>query len=140
MDISNNQIVKSSCRICYNNCGVLIHIENGNPIKIEGDPQNPMNKGKLCQKGYASLEFLNHPDRLKHPLIRDGEKGSGKWKTVSWDEALETVADQLKRVSDAYGKESVVFLRGASKGRSDDFHSCFSPPSIDRFDIDFRLR
>ena len=126
MDILSNQIVKSSCRICYNNCGVLIHIENGNPIKIEGDPENPMNKGKLCVKGYASLELLNHPDRLKHPLIRDGEKGSGKWKTVSWDEALETVADQLKRVSDAYGKESVVFLRGASKGLSDDFGARFT--------------
>lgn len=125
MDISSNQIVKSSCRLCYNNCGVLIHIENGNPVKIEGDPQNPMNKGKLCQKGYASLEFLNHPDRLKFPLIRDGERGTCKWKSITWEEALETVAAQFKQVSNIFGKEAVVFLRGASKGISDDFAARF---------------
>jgi anaerobic selenocysteine-containing dehydrogenase len=70
--------VKSTCGICFNNCGVLIQVENGRPTRIKGDPQSPVNRGSLCKKGLASLEYLNSPHRLKYPLKRIGEKGSGK--------------------------------------------------------------
>ncbi len=96
-----------------------VHMEAGIPVKVEGDPENPMNKGKLCQKGYAALELLNHPDRLKHPLQRKGERGAGKWERITWDQALESTAKRLNQVSNQYGKEAVVILRGASKGLSD---------------------
>jgi anaerobic selenocysteine-containing dehydrogenase len=134
MDKLDNQIVRSTCRICYNSCGVLIHLENGKPIKVEGDPHNPMSKGRLCPKGLASLEYLNHPDRLKHPLKRAGERGDGKWQRISWDEALETVATELSRARERYGVLSVVFMRGASKGSPDDymarFANIFGSPNI----------
>ena len=134
MNPLGNSIVRSSCRICYNSCGVLIHMEDGRPVRIEGDPQNPLNKGKLCQKGYASLEYLNHPDRLTHPLKRTGKRGSDNWEKVIWDEALETVADQFNKTAELYGKEGVVFLRGASKGLADDlsarFVNIFGTPNI----------
>ncbi len=134
MNPLENSIVRSSCRICYNSCGVLIHMTDGKPVRIEGDPQNPMNKGKLCQKGYASLEYLNHPGRLTHPLKRIGKRGSDHWKKITWDEALETVADQFNKTAKQYGKEGVVFLRGASKGLADDlsarFVNIFGTPNI----------
>ncbi|MCP4630459.1 MAG: molybdopterin-dependent oxidoreductase [bacterium] len=120
-----NKVIRTSCRFCYNNCGMLVHMEAGIPVKAEGDPENPMNKGKLCQKGYAALELLNHPDRLKHPLQRKGERGEGKWERITWDQALETIAKRLNRISTQYGKEAVVILRGASKGLSDDFMARF---------------
>jgi len=134
MNVSGNQIARSTCRICYNSCGVLIHLEEGKPIKVEGDPQNPMSKGRLCPKGCASLEYLYHPDRLKQPLKRMGKRGDGDWQKITWDEALETVAGELKKASERYGLLSVVFLRGASKGLSDDyiarFANIFGTPNI----------
>jgi anaerobic selenocysteine-containing dehydrogenase len=87
--------VKSTCGICFNNCGVLVQIKSGRAVKIKGDPQSPVNKGTLCKMGLASLEYLNSPHRLKHPLKRIGENGSGKWQRISWDEALSVVADEM---------------------------------------------
>ena len=56
--------VKSTCGICFNNCGVLIQVEKGRAAKIKGDPQSPVNKDSLCKKGLASLEYLNSPNRF----------------------------------------------------------------------------
>ncbi len=128
------QTVRSTCRLCYNSCGVLVHIEAGKPVAIKGDPQNPMSKGRLCSKGLASLEYLNHPDRLKYPLKRRGKRGEGRWQTISWDEALETVATGLNKAKKNYGVLSVIFFRGASKGLPDDylarFANLFGSPNI----------
>ena len=85
----SEQIVKTTCGICQCGCGVLVHLDNVKPLKIEGDLDSPVNKGILCTKGVASLEYLNHSDRLKHPLRREGERGEGKWERVFWDEALD---------------------------------------------------
>jgi len=128
------RIVKSICRICYNSCGVQIHLKDNVPFKVEGDPENPMNKGVLCPKGYASLEYMNHPDRLRYPLKRVGPKGKGRWDRISWDEALENVAQGLNKVKERYGVLATVFIRGASKGLSDDmlarFANVFGSPNI----------
>ena len=125
MQHQQSKIIRTSCRFCYNNCGMLVHMKAGIPVSVEGDPANPMNKGKLCQKGYAALELLNHPDRLKHPLQRKGKRGENNWERITWDQALETVANRLNQVSAVHGKEAVVILRGASKGLSDDFMARF---------------
>jgi anaerobic selenocysteine-containing dehydrogenase len=108
--------VKSTCGICFNNCGVLIQVENGRPTRIKGDPQSPVNKGSLCKKGLASLEYLNSPHRLKYPLKRMGEKSSGKWERISWDEALSLVADEMIRAKEDHGPETVAFIDGSAKG------------------------
>jgi anaerobic selenocysteine-containing dehydrogenase len=118
--------IRSTCRLCYNNCGVLIHTEGGRPVKVEGDPQNPMSKGRLCPKGMASLEYLYHPDRLKFPVKRAGDRGKGEWQRISWDEALEAVSIGLMRTKEKYGPLSIVFFRGASKGLPDDYFARFA--------------
>ncbi|GAI52644.1 unnamed protein product, partial [marine sediment metagenome] len=137
-------IIKSTCGLCQIGCGVLAHIKGGEVTKVEGDPDNPLNKGVLCAKGLASLEYLYHHDRLKHPLRRAGERGDGKWQQVSWDEALDAVANQLIKARDNYGAESVAFIHGAAKGLQESYltrlayafgtpnvvwqgHICFSP-------------
>ncbi len=126
MNLPSEAIVKSTCRLCYNNCGVRIQVKEGRPFKITGDPDNPFNRGKLCPKGAASLEYLTHPDRLTTPLKRTGSRGSGKWSEIDWDEALETVAEGLNQAKKNYGVQSVVFIRGASKGLSDSYLSRFA--------------
>ena len=87
--------VRSTCNICHRGCGVLIHMEDNQPVGIEGDPQSPVNEGRLCIKGQAALELLHHPDRLKYPLKRTGERGEGHWQQIPWDEALGIIADRI---------------------------------------------
>jgi anaerobic selenocysteine-containing dehydrogenase len=114
-----NGMVKTTCAICVSDCGVLAHVENGKITRIEGNPDSPTSRGTLCRKGLASLEFLNHPHRLKHPLRRSGERGGGRWERISWDEALDALADKMNKAKAEYGPESVVWLRGAAKGMQD---------------------
>ncbi len=116
-----NGVVKSTCGLCQNGCGVLVHLTNGRVIKVDGDPDSPVNKGKLCAKGLASLEYLYHPDRLKYPLRRIGERGKDKWQQISWDEALSIIANELIKEKDNFGAESVAFIQGAEKGFTDRF-------------------
>jgi anaerobic selenocysteine-containing dehydrogenase len=124
--MATDELVASVCDICMAGCGVLIHLSDGKPVKVEGDPDYPVNKGVLCPLGMASLEILNHPDRLKHPLKRVGERGSGKWKQISWDEALDTIAAELSKAKEKCGAESVVLIRGGAKGYQDQYQARFA--------------
>ncbi|MFC2067596.1 molybdopterin-dependent oxidoreductase [Chloroflexota bacterium] len=122
----SKRIVTSTCPYCVFHCGVLAHVTKGRVIRIEGDPCNPVNRGVLCVKALASLEYLYHPDRLKHPLKRIGEKGEGKWQQLSWDEALGSIASELIKVRDDYGAESVAIISGAYGGLRDNYLKRFS--------------
>jgi len=115
------KVVRSKCGFCYAGCGILIHVENGKPVKIEGDPESPVNKGLLCEKALASLEYLYHPERLRHPLKRKGNRGEGKWQKISWDEALGLISERLRSNKKNSGAESVVFIQGAAKGLQETF-------------------
>jgi len=129
------EVVKSACVACQAGCGILVHLRNGNIVKVEGDPESPFNHGRLCLKGQTALEHLYHPDRLKYPLRRSGERGSGKWDRISWDEALDEVAQALKNSKETYGPESVVFIRGSFRGGYEGGHvgrlgNVFGAPNI----------
>ena len=127
-------MLRSTCGLCQIGCGIIVHMDNGRVSKIEGDPDNPLNQGKLCLKGHASLEYLYHPERLQQPLKRLGERGEGKWLPISWEEALDKVANELTKTKDKYGAASVVFIRGAAKGPHDEyltrFANAFGSPNI----------
>jgi anaerobic selenocysteine-containing dehydrogenase len=114
--MATKRVIKTACVVCQAGCGLLVHIENGEIVQITGDPESPVNRGKLCVKGEASLGRVHHPARLKYPLRRTGERGSGRWERISWNEALDKVADQLLQAKTAHGPESVVFMRGSFKG------------------------
>jgi len=128
------RIIRTTCGICQIGCGVLAHISDDRVLRIEGDPDHPLNRGKLCPKGMASLEYLYHPDRLKQPLKRVGKRGEGKWSSIRWDEAFDIIARRLIENKERYGAESVVFMRGAAKGLQDDyltrFANVFGSPNI----------
>jgi len=116
------QIVKSACGMCQTGCGILVQLDGARIQKISGDPDSPINKGRLCPKGAASLEYLNHPGRLKNPLKRQGPRGGGSWREISWDEALDTVAENLLKTKAAFGPEGLVFIRGSFKGGYEGAH------------------
>ena len=101
-------VVKSHCRMCHGGCGVLVYLKNGIIEKIAGDPDCPINHGTLCSKGIGSTQLVYHPDRLTYPVRRVGSKGSGKWERISWDEALDIIAEKILYYKDTFGAESIV--------------------------------
>lgn len=128
-----DSVVKSHCRMCHGGCGVLVYTKNGRVEKIAGDPDCPINHGTLCSKGLASAQLAYHPDRLTYPVKRLGPKGSGRWERISWDEALDTIAERLIRYRDEFGAESVVL--GYGTGRENEaviyrFANLFGTPNV----------
>ncbi len=108
-------VVRSHCRMCHGGCGVLVYTRNGKAVKIAGDPDCPINHGTLCSKGIASTQLAYHPDRLTYPVRRIGPKASGKWERMSWDEALDTVAERIVHYKDQNGAESIVMGYGTGR-------------------------
>ena len=90
------------CRECPAGCGVLAKNRDGRVVKVEGNPDHPVNQGALCGRGQASVQALYHPDRFNGPQRRDGDA----LKTVGWDEAIKTVSDRIGGA------------RGAGKGKA----------------------
>jgi thiosulfate reductase/polysulfide reductase chain A len=113
---ANGELVqhfKAVCRMCHGGCGTIVEMVDGVIKKVSGDKANPINMGQLCSKaGVASIENLYHPDRLNLPLMRVGERGEGKWKRVSWDEALDYIATKMNAIKKEHGAEAVAFARG----------------------------
>jgi anaerobic selenocysteine-containing dehydrogenase len=111
-----------------------VQVENGHPVRIMGDPDHPLSNGALCPRGQSALELIDHPGRLRHPLKRSGPRGSGQWARISWDEALDEIIHALDRVRQRLGPQAVVFMRGGSKGTSDDHLSrlanIFGTPNV----------
>ncbi len=107
--------IRSNCRGCHGGCGVLVTVKNGVIDRIEGDPEFPTNYGTLCSKGLAFKQLVYHPDRLKYPLKRVGKRGEGKWERITWDEALETIANKVCDYKARFGAESIVLAQGTSR-------------------------
>jgi thiosulfate reductase/polysulfide reductase chain A len=111
------QQIATNCEMCFWRCGVMAEVADGKVLKLQGNPHHPLNKGKLCARGNAGVALLYDPDRLKYPQIRTGERGEGKFRRVSWNEALDFLAANLKTLKEKYGPESVaLFPHGVHSG------------------------
>ena len=88
--------VKTHCaRMDHGGCGLLVGVKGNEIVQVKGDPEGYLNKGYTCFKGRVSADRLTHPDRLRHPLKRVGERGEGKWQRISWEQALDETAENL---------------------------------------------
>lgn len=100
--LSQGRWIPSTCGMCLHGCGIKVYVENGVALKIEGDPTNPDNLGKLCPKGNAGLARLYDSTRVLHPMKRTNPKKGlhedPRWVRISWDEAYEIVARELGKV------------------------------------------
>ena len=84
---------------CPDTCSLVTTVENGKAIRVQGNPHHPMTDGVLCTKVSRYTERTYHPDRILHPLKRTGPKGSGQFAPVSWDEALNDIANRLSAIA-----------------------------------------
>jgi anaerobic selenocysteine-containing dehydrogenase len=115
---SATRVSDSICYMCTASCPVKVHVEDGRAVRVE--MANP--KNAHCPRWKAMLDFVYHPDRLRYPVIRSGPRGSGAWERISWDEALDSIADNLDRVKTAFGPESVIFWIAYTKEPRPFFH------------------
>ena len=98
----------STCRQCGAGCGIIVRIMNGRALKIEGNPEDPFNRGKLCARGQSALQILYHPDRLKSAVKQDS-RGSRAYTPLSWNDALSLLASKLQAAG-----SGIAFFAGPS--------------------------
>jgi predicted molibdopterin-dependent oxidoreductase YjgC len=101
--------VITTCPYCAVGCGMVLEVLQGRIVRTLPSKTSPTSKGRLCIKGWNVHEFVQHPDRLKTPLIRD----NARFREVSWDEALGYAAGELRRIRDTHGPDSIGFLTSA---------------------------
>jgi anaerobic selenocysteine-containing dehydrogenase len=113
------EVKKVQCHFCgVGWCGILVHVENGKIVKVTGNPSAPY--GVWCGRhfqdddGRPAIEYHYHADRLNYPLKREGERGEGKWKRISWDQALDEVAAKLCELKEKYGPETLFVCTGTA--------------------------
>jgi molybdopterin-containing oxidoreductase family iron-sulfur binding subunit len=102
----------STCTECSAGCGLHVRVREGRPVKLEGNPEHPINKGALCARGQAGLQGLYNPGRVRAPMVKQG----GTWKEISWDDAIAMLA---QKVAAASGKLAVI--SGAGRGTFSSF-------------------
>ncbi|MBW2029209.1 MAG: molybdopterin-dependent oxidoreductase [Deltaproteobacteria bacterium] len=112
---TNREVIRTTCFLCHGGCTLLAHVKGGKLVKLVGDPQGPLNQGSICEKGSAAKQYLYSPYRLKYPLKRSGERGCGRWKRITWKEAINITASRLTEIKRDYGGESIAYAWGTSR-------------------------
>jgi len=123
----------SVCTMCSAGCGIQVRVMEGEAEvvrngqfgivkmglakKLAGNPEHPVNRGKLCARGEAGLQVTYNPDRIKHPLKRVGQRGSGQFTQVSWDEAIQEILTHLQPLASQHESKSLAFLTRPQRGQ-----------------------
>ncbi len=113
---TEKEAIPSACWQCVSRCPIIGYVEEGKLTKIEGQPDSIRSLGKVCAKSQAGINQLYDPDRILYPMRRVGARGEGKWKRISWDEALDELAGRLKKLQDEGTPEKFMFHYGRMKG------------------------
>jgi anaerobic selenocysteine-containing dehydrogenase len=110
--MKNYQVKYTADAMCPSECGLEVWIKDGKLAKIYGNKEVPINHGTACAKGASGQQLVYSPYRLKYPMIRVGERGEGKFRRASWDEAIDYTAKKLTDIKKKYGAESVIMDTG----------------------------
>lgn len=103
------EVKRSVCPYdCPDTCSLLVEVKDGKAIRVQGDPEHPFTRGTLCPKMNHYEKTVHSERRLTMPLLRTGTKGTGTFKPISWDEAIERIADNWRKIIDACGAEAVL--------------------------------
>ena len=103
---------KTSCVLCYHNCGLEVQTEGSKILKVRADKNHPRTRGYMCRKGTRIAFYQSHKERLTHPLKREG----GEFRRISWDQAISEIAEKLKHILDRHGPRSLAYMGGGGQG------------------------
>jgi len=109
------------CAMCRAGCLMRGVVADGRLLRVEGNPADPGTGGRLCARGMAAVALHHDTDRLKYPLKRTGERGEGKWRRVSWGEAVDAVAAAIEGAVKRHGPAALALLHGGRVGAQMDF-------------------
>jgi anaerobic selenocysteine-containing dehydrogenase len=112
-------MVPSICQQCPGGCGLMVRTLDGQVSGIAGNRQHPINRGSLCPKAFGGLQLLYDANRVKGPLARAGERGQGKWKPITWDEAIAKIVTSLSDLRAKNLSQTAVILGGQYRGYRD---------------------
>jgi len=107
--MQNVQTHYRTCNICEAMCGIEIQYQGKEILSIKGDKKDPLSEGHICPKAIALQDFYKDPDRLRQPLRKTE---SGEWETISWNEAIDTVATRFKEIQTKYSKDALATFLG----------------------------
>ncbi len=125
-----DEVKTTTCYMCACRCGIKVHLKGGDVRWIEGNKDHPVNKGVLCAKGSAGIMQHNSPARLKKPLLRTGERGSGEFKEIEWEEALSLATGWLSDIRKTDPKKLAFFTgRDQSQALTGWWASAFGTPN-----------
>lgn len=110
------RIVSTVCGGCHNMCPMEVVVEGNRIVEARGAPGDPRTGGTLCARGLAAPQIAHDPRRLLHPLRRKGARGDGKFERISWDDALNELAEKMLAAKAEKGPHSVAFCRGQAAG------------------------
>lgn len=123
--------IPTFCDICFWKCGTIAYLKDGELWKVEGNPLDPLSRGRLCPRGTGGIGAYRDPDRLKYPLIRKSHRGEEQWVEVTWDEAFTYIADKMSKIKQQYGPESVaLFSHGIGGNFFKHLFKAFGSPNI----------
>ena len=100
--------------VCRPNCGgacrMNVHVRDGRVVKTSMKPLPDPRYNRICLRGLSNVQRIYSPNRIKYPMKRVGKRGEDKWKRISWDEAINTIVDNMNRISKKYGKQANSFI------------------------------
>ena len=108
--------VVTTCGCCPAGCGIKVRVFEGRAVKIEGNPDHPVNRGGIGPKGQSGLQVLYHPDRIRGPLRREGPRGSGRWTAITWEAAIGQLAASLRDLRASGEPQGLVVVDGEPRG------------------------
>ncbi len=106
---------RTVCVTCHARCGAIVYSENNKIIKIEGDEKSPHSRGMFCGSGLSQRYIHEDPKRVIYPMKRVGPRGSGQWERISWQEAMDTIAEKSIEIRDKYGPQAIATGQGTGR-------------------------
>ncbi|MFQ5667789.1 MAG: molybdopterin-dependent oxidoreductase [Candidatus Binatia bacterium] len=131
IDFTKATAIPTICFGCTTHCGVIGWVQDGRVRRIEGNPLDPNTLGRACAKANGMINYTYYPERLLYPVKRVGKRGEGKWKRISWEEAIEEVGSRLQACRESGHPERFIFHYGRdkTKGFTKRFTTAFGTPN-----------
>jgi len=118
-DAEADRVEPGGCNICFNCCSTKFHFRGKELVKITGNDDDPLLQGRVCPKSQLTLQLYRSPHRLLYPQKRVGERGEGRFERISWEQALDEIAERLKKMGESHGREALALFIGTRTGMLD---------------------